>query len=108
MALQQKCPSLIEYVPGNHDLFLYQSLYEGMRNYEKSKNISDLRSAVNLACDNRMNNELDKRNGLIPTYEALQRLVISNPKEVYRLGKWLERQPLLRIEKDNGEKLILL
>ena len=106
-AMQTRPGNAVEYLPGNHDEFLYKALYKGMREYESTGNISNLREEALKMCEYYLNNLDYKGNGLTPTCQKLEKLLIDNPQEVYNLGRWLESQPLMRIEQDNKKRLAL-
>lgn len=95
----------IEYVPGNHDLFLVETLDEAMRAYEKTGNIHNFQMlAENHA---QMTFYKQSRNGGEPTYKRVIEMARREPGKLYQIGRWLESQPLLRIEADSREKIAL-
>lgn len=97
----------IEYIPGNHDEILYNSLYEAMRKYESSGNIRDLQNLGIKECEKCLKNEIYRQNGSEPTFKGLHNMLENNPEEVYQLGKWLGEQPLLKMEYANGKIIAL-
>ena len=99
--------TLLEYVPGNHDLFLYEALHKGLMTFENTRDIRSMQQYVVNSCNNYLQNPIHQRNGLTPTYAKLKDLVLTKPMEVYQLGKWLGQQPLLRAERDNGKNVAL-
>ena len=103
----QKMGAKIEYMPGNHDEFLYDALYDGMRKYESTGDIRYLQNYGIKACENHFKNQISQQNGLVPTFQKLREMLQKDPQEVYNLGRWLEEQPLLRMEYDNGKRIAL-
>ena len=104
---QEKIGDKIEYIPGNHDEFLYGAIYDGMRNYEKTGDIGELQRLGIKSCDAQINNQAAIKNGQASTYQKLRNMLINNPQEVYKIGMWLEQQPLLRIEYDKEKSIAL-
>ena len=97
----------IEYIPGNHDEFLYEALYNGMREFESTRDIKTLQRDGIKECESFLQNSTAIKNGLTSTYKKLKQMLATEPQKVYELGKWLEEQPLLRIEYDNGKRYAL-
>lgn len=104
---QSKHRNVIEYLPGNHDDFLYSILYKGIIAYEGTGDISIFKTIVINGCNNYLANPVAKSNGMLSTYISLKKLLQDYPLYVYNLGVWLGSQPLLRIEKANGKKIAL-
>lgn len=95
----------IEYIPGNHDEFLYKCLHDGMRKFEQTRNINDFKSIVTRNAQITM--EYQERNGVVPTYQKVIKMANTSPQKLYNLGIWLENQPLLRIESDSRKRVAL-
>lgn len=107
MQVQSQIGHRIEYIPGNHDEFLYEALYKAMKSYEQTGDIRFLQNYGISSCDEYLSDAISKKNGLTSTYKKLKDMLLTNPQEVYKIGKWLEKQPLLRIEYDNNKKIAL-
>ena len=71
----------IEYIPGNHDEFLYKCLHDGMRKFEQTRNINDFKSILTRNAQITM--EYQERNGVVPTYQKVIKMANTSPQKLY-------------------------
>ena len=82
--LTEKYPNRVFYIPGNHDLFLYQYI----RGNEHGRKGLEL-------------------NGGEQTMEDIDHLRRTNPNKLNELYSWLSTQPIQRVHQYNGKKYAL-